>query len=87
MTGIPVRRRGAGGRCTPRLAQTLELVQGWLGHEELAGSRLVVVTRGRCSVPVTAVTDLAGAAVWGLVRSAQSEQPGRFLLADTDGAA
>ncbi len=26
--------------------------------------------------------DLAGAAVWGLLRSAQSEHPGRFVLAD-----
>ncbi|NGO72224.1 type I polyketide synthase, partial [Streptomyces boncukensis] len=28
--------------------------------------------------------DPAAAAVWGLVRAAQSEEPGRFLLADTD---
>ncbi|HWM07667.1 MAG TPA: SDR family NAD(P)-dependent oxidoreductase, partial [Actinophytocola sp.] len=28
--------------------------------------------------------DLAGAAVWGLVRSAQSESPDRFVLLDTD---
>jgi hypothetical protein len=28
--------------------------------------------------------DLAGAAVWGLVRSAQSEEPGRYVLLDTD---
>nr|WP_233159473.1 type I polyketide synthase [Actinophytocola xanthii] len=28
--------------------------------------------------------DLAGAAVWGLVRSAQAESPDRFLLLDTD---
>ncbi|MEU5274759.1 SDR family NAD(P)-dependent oxidoreductase, partial [Streptomyces hygroscopicus] len=30
------------------------------------------------------VQDLAGAAVWGLVRSAQSENPGRVVLLDTD---
>ncbi len=41
--------------------------------EGLAGSRLVFATRPG---------DLAGAAVWGLVRSAQSEQPGRFVLAE-----
>ncbi|SES16940.1 Acyl transferase domain-containing protein [Lentzea xinjiangensis] len=29
--------------------------------------------------------DLTAAAVWGLVRSAQMENPGRFLLFDTDG--
>ena len=30
------------------------------------------------------VTDLAAAAVWGLVRSAQTENPGRIVLLDTD---
>ncbi|WP_216918477.1 SpnB-like Rossmann fold domain-containing protein, partial [Nocardia noduli] len=28
--------------------------------------------------------DPAASAVWGLVRSAQSEEPGRILLTDTD---
>nr|WP_148106801.1 type I polyketide synthase [Amycolatopsis sp. WAC 01416] len=42
---------------------------------------LVVVTSGAVGEDVT---DLAGAAVWGLVRSAQSENPGRFVLADVD---
>ena len=32
------------------------------------------------------VTDLAGARVWGLVRTAQTENPGRFVLIDTDDA-
>jgi acyl transferase domain-containing protein/acyl carrier protein len=50
-----------------------------------AGRRLVVVTRGAVGLPGEDVTDLAGAAVWGLVRSAQAEQPDRFLLVDTDG--
>ncbi|MEU5250106.1 hypothetical protein AB0G81_39910, partial [Streptomyces asoensis] len=30
-------------------------------------------------------TDLVHAPVWGLVRSAQSENPGRFVLVDVDG--
>ncbi|RBM07911.1 polyketide synthase dehydratase domain-containing protein, partial [Streptomyces sp. PT12] len=50
-----------------------------------AGPRLVVVTRGAVSVDGGDVTDLAGAAVWGLVRSAQSEDPGRFVLVDMAG--
>ncbi|WP_372478168.1 SpnB-like Rossmann fold domain-containing protein, partial [Streptomyces barringtoniae] len=53
--------------------RALAVVQGWLAGERFAGSRLVVVTRG-----------LAGAAVRGLVRSAQSENPGRFVLLDVD---
>ncbi|MGH3711151.1 MAG: SDR family NAD(P)-dependent oxidoreductase, partial [Pseudonocardiaceae bacterium] len=44
-------------------------------------SRLVVVTRG--AVEHDRV-DLAGAAVWGLVRSAQSESPNRIFLIDLD---
>ncbi|MFF3484582.1 SDR family NAD(P)-dependent oxidoreductase [Streptomyces sp. NPDC002701] len=51
-----------------------------------AVSRLVVVTRGAVSVAGEDVTGLAGAAVWGLVRSAQSEDPERFVLLDLPGA-
>ncbi|MFJ2582720.1 SDR family NAD(P)-dependent oxidoreductase, partial [Kitasatospora aureofaciens] len=61
-------------------ARVLELVQGWLSEERFAASRLVFVTRG-----VVSGADLAGAAVWGLVRSAMSEEPGRFGLVDLAG--
>ncbi|MEW1792372.1 type I polyketide synthase [Streptomyces niveus] len=50
-----------------------------------AGSRLVVVTRGAVSVNGGDVDDLAAAAVWGLVRTAQTEDPDRFFLIDLDG--
>ncbi|MEH1102387.1 type I polyketide synthase, partial [Micromonospora sp. CPCC 205561] len=64
----------------------LATVQSWLAADALAESRLVVVTRGAVSVGADdRVTDLAGAAVWGLLRSAQSEHPGRIVLADVDG--
>ena len=58
----------------------------WLAEERLAAARLVVVTRGRWRWPGEGVPDLAGAAVWGLVRSAQSENPGRLVLADLPAA-
>jgi polyketide synthase 12 len=45
---------------------------------------LVVRTRGAVALPGEDVTDLAGAAVWGLVRSAQTEHPGRIVLVDSD---
>ncbi|MFH8979137.1 beta-ketoacyl synthase N-terminal-like domain-containing protein, partial [Streptomyces sp. NPDC017890] len=63
----------------------LELLQGWLADETLGDSRLLVLTRGAVTAG-TARTgpDLAGAAVWGLLRSAQSENPGRVLLVDLD---
>ncbi|MGW0964456.1 SDR family NAD(P)-dependent oxidoreductase, partial [Streptomyces gelaticus] len=65
----------------------LELVQDWLSREELAESRLVLVTRGAVATDGSDVPDLAGAAVWGLVRSAQSENPERLVLVDVDGTA
>lgn len=59
--------------------RVLELVRGWLGDERFAASRLVFVTHGAIGPDAD---DLVGASVWGLVRSAQSEHPGRFVLAD-----
>jgi acyl transferase domain-containing protein/acyl carrier protein len=47
--------------------------------------RVVVVTRGAVALAGEGVVDLGGAAVWGLVRAAQLEQPGRFVVVDTDG--
>ena len=60
----------------------LTVLQAWLGGDR-AGT-LVVATRGAVALPGEDVTDLAGAAVWGLVRSAQTEHPGRILLVDSD---
>ena len=58
-------------------------MQGWLEQERLSSARLVVVTRGAVAAgPGEGVADLAGAAVWGLVRSVQSENPGRLVLVD-----
>ncbi|HWX45575.1 MAG TPA: SDR family NAD(P)-dependent oxidoreductase, partial [Solirubrobacteraceae bacterium] len=69
------------------LAGVLGLVQGWLGDERSAGSRLVLVTRGAVAVKVgEGVEGLAQSPVWGLVRSAESENPGRFVLVDVDGS-
>ncbi|MBS2965992.1 type I polyketide synthase [Actinocrinis puniceicyclus] len=65
-------------------ASTLRLLQRWLESERLAEARLVVVTRGGVAVGDEAA-ELALTPVWGLVRSAQSEHPGRFVLVDLDG--
>nr|WP_051407204.1 type I polyketide synthase [Nocardia sp. CNY236] len=62
----------------------LAVVQEWLGDERFASSTLVVLTCGAVSVAGEDVIDLAGSALWGLVRSAQSENSGRIVLADTD---
>ncbi|WP_449066177.1 SDR family NAD(P)-dependent oxidoreductase, partial [Planomonospora algeriensis] len=47
-------------------------------------SPLVIVTRGAVAAGAGEAPDLAQAAVWGLVRAAQAEQPGRFVLLDLD---
>ncbi|MEV7237014.1 MFS transporter [Streptomyces sp. NPDC051020] len=65
-------------------ARVLGVVQEWLTDERFASSRLLVVTRGAAALPGETVTDPAAAAVAGLVRSAQAENPGRILLGDTD---
>ncbi|MFF2612039.1 type I polyketide synthase [Kitasatospora sp. NPDC058046] len=63
--------------------RTRDLLARWLAEDRLAGSRLVLVTRGAVAVrPGETVRDLAQAAVWGLVRTAQVEHPGRFTLVD-----
>ncbi|WP_370040911.1 type I polyketide synthase [Micromonospora sp. M71_S20] len=53
------------------------------GADRIADTRLVVLTRGAVGVDGPPA-DLAHAAVWGLVRSAQAENPGRFVLVDAD---
>ncbi|MER5936571.1 type I polyketide synthase [Streptomyces sp. NPDC001928] len=68
------------------VARTLTLLQEWLDDERLDRSRLLLVTRGAVAPDGGDVTDPAAAAVWGLVRSAQSENPGRFVLVDLDEA-
>ncbi|MEU5840190.1 polyketide synthase dehydratase domain-containing protein, partial [Streptomyces diacarni] len=65
--------------------QVLDVVRGWLGEERLSGSRLVLVTRGAVAAGVgEGVPDVAAATCWGLVRSAQSENPGRLVLVDAE---
>ncbi|WSG56376.1 type I polyketide synthase (plasmid) [Streptomyces sp. NBC_01732] len=65
--------------------RALELAQGWLVGEEAGRARLVVVTRGAVAAVGGEVPDPVQAAVWGLLRTAQSENPDRFVLVDLDG--
>ncbi|WP_327028048.1 SDR family NAD(P)-dependent oxidoreductase [Micromonospora sp. NBC_01740] len=78
----------AGAAAHDAARDALALVQQWLGEPRLERSRLVLHTRGAVgAAPGEAPRDLARASLWGLVRSAQSEHPGRFTLLDTDDAA
>ncbi|MFC3454393.1 SDR family NAD(P)-dependent oxidoreductase, partial [Amycolatopsis speibonae] len=77
----------AGGTGTLRESahRALSLAQWWTTRPEFAASRLVFLTSGAvAAVTGEDVSDLAGAAVTGLVRSAQTEEPGRFVLLDAD---
>ncbi|MFF8104487.1 SDR family NAD(P)-dependent oxidoreductase, partial [Streptomyces sp. NPDC016640] len=66
-------------------ARTLDLVRQWLELNPSGPSRLVFVTRGAVAADTgERVRDLAAAAAWGLVRSAEAENPGRFALLDLD---
>ncbi|ADJ42439.1 rifamycin polyketide synthase [Amycolatopsis mediterranei S699] len=64
--------------------RVLAALQAWLS-DAAEEARLVVVTRGAVPAGDGVVSDPAGAAVWGLVRAAQAENPDRFVLLDTDG--
>ncbi|WP_405709588.1 MULTISPECIES: SDR family NAD(P)-dependent oxidoreductase [unclassified Streptomyces] len=73
-------------RAPAELPAALHLVQDWLADERFGRSRLVILTRDAVSaVDGDRVSGLAASGVWGLVRSAQTENPDRFVLVDTDG--
>ncbi len=65
--------------------EALGVLQSWLAGD--SPGALVVLTHGAVGLAGAGVTDLAAAAVWGLVRSAQAEHPGRVVLVDSDGSA
>ncbi len=66
--------------------RTLTDLQSLLADPRTEDAPLVVVTREAVSADGEDVTDLPAAAVWGLVRAAQTENPGRLVLADVDGS-
>uniref|UniRef100_UPI0020B89927 type I polyketide synthase n=1 Tax=Streptomyces sp. AC512_CC834 TaxID=2823691 RepID=UPI0020B89927 len=62
----------------------LERVRGWLADERVLASRLVVVTRGAVGVVPGDGVDVSVAGVWGVLRAAQAENPGRLTVLDLD---
>jgi mycoketide-CoA synthase len=68
--------------------QVLAQLQGWLARPDTANSQLVIVTSHAVSVTAyDGVPDLAHAAVWALIHTAQIEHPDRIILLDTDDTA
>ncbi|RSN45174.1 polyketide synthase [Amycolatopsis sp. WAC 04197] len=81
---VPV-RAGSADTVGETTGQVLAVLQRWLAEPRLQNVRLVLRTSGAVAVrPGETVRDLAQAAVWGLVRSAQVEEPGRFTLVDAE---
>ncbi|WP_413104733.1 type I polyketide synthase [Streptomyces sp. Inha503] len=87
----PYAAEGGHGDGLEATEELLGLVQSWLRRPALADTRLVVVTRGAVAASHTnentddtddTTLDPSGAGAWGLIRSAQSENPGRFVLLD-----
>ncbi|MFC8103330.1 type I polyketide synthase [Streptomyces sp. NPDC057363] len=68
------RGASAAGDVRAAVGAVLAVLQAWLAEPVLEETRLAVVT-GACDA-------LDAAAVWGLVRSAQSEHPDRIVLVD-----
>ncbi|MGV9823818.1 SDR family NAD(P)-dependent oxidoreductase, partial [Nocardia xishanensis] len=62
----------------------LDTVQRWLTDSRFDGSRLVVLTRQAVAVTDSEQVDLGQSPVWGLLRAAQAEHPGRFQLLDAE---
>ncbi|WP_329093498.1 type I polyketide synthase [Streptosporangium sp. NBC_01469] len=63
----------------------LGVLRGWLADERFDAARLTVLTRGAVVTADGDAPDLPYTPVWGLVRSARAENPGRFALVDLDG--
>ncbi|WTL36057.1 SDR family NAD(P)-dependent oxidoreductase [Nocardia sp. NBC_01503] len=64
----------------------LAAVQLWLADDRVRESKLVFITNQATATDGSEAADPVQATVWGLVRSAQTENPGRFALIDTDGS-
>ncbi|WP_216918378.1 polyketide synthase dehydratase domain-containing protein, partial [Nocardia noduli] len=64
--------------------RVLGVLQEFSTQQRFASSTLLVLTRAAVTTTAGDRVDPAASAVWGLVRSAQSEEPGRILLTDTD---
>ncbi|MGV4925929.1 SDR family NAD(P)-dependent oxidoreductase [Streptomyces sp. BHT-5-2] len=73
-------------RARAAVNRVLDVVQAFLAAPGLRAGSLVIGTRRAVAVGEGDPVDPAQSAVWGLVRSAQRENPGRILLADLDTA-
>jgi pimaricinolide synthase PimS1 len=64
--------------------RALSLLQAFLADERFGEAQLVFITKGAVASTTGEDTDPRQAPLWGLIRSAQSEHPERFVLIDSD---
>jgi acyl transferase domain-containing protein/NADPH:quinone reductase-like Zn-dependent oxidoreductase/acyl carrier protein len=82
--GVEVEGIGLVGAVHELSERMLGLLQAWLSSAALADARLVLLTDGALAAADDESPNLVQAALVGLVRSAASENPGRFVLLDLD---
>ncbi|MEV4123572.1 HAD-IIIC family phosphatase [Nocardia sp. NPDC049707] len=80
---LPVPEGDSPGQVHDSAQHILAALQTFIGDSRFDKTTLVVRTRGAVALPGADSPNPAGAVVWGLVRSAQSENPGRIVLIDT----
>ena len=67
------------------VGQVLEILQAWLADPTLQDTKLLAIThQAVAATGQDEIADLPAAACWGLLRSAQAENPGRVVVIDTD---
>ncbi|MFE6166036.1 SDR family NAD(P)-dependent oxidoreductase, partial [Streptomyces sp. NPDC056486] len=66
------------------LVRVLGLLRDWLTDDRYLDSHLVLLTRHAATVHTGENPDPAQAALWGLIRTAQTEHPHRITLIDLD---
>ena len=84
---VPARTGGSPRAAHDAAQHMLATLQQLLADPRFERSSIVVQTSGAVALPGDEAPDPAGAVVWGLVRSAQSENPGRIVLLDLAGGA
>src|SRR5262249_6879117 len=63
-------------------------LQSWLARSDAANTRLMILTRNAVGIGAyDGVPDLAHAAAWALIHTAQNEYPDRIVLLDVDDSA
>jgi NADP-dependent 3-hydroxy acid dehydrogenase YdfG/acyl carrier protein len=82
--GLAEGQTGLACRAHELAAGALRSLQAWVASELISDARLVLVSERAVAVADGEAPNLAQAAIVGLLRSAQSEYPGRLGLIDLD---